>query len=73
MIALPSFFLLPSLPGLCYFMKEIVSRTDVAFCNYARSIVLIKIVIARVIFFKEVKVCTLEILRATYTKHHNSV
>jgi hypothetical protein len=37
-----SSFLLPSLPGLCYFMKEIVSRTDVAFCIYARSIVPIK-------------------------------
>jgi hypothetical protein len=26
-------FLLPSLPGLCYFMKEIVSRTDVALAD----------------------------------------
>jgi hypothetical protein len=37
------FLLLPSLPGLCYFMKEIVSQTDVAFYIYARSIVPIKI------------------------------
>jgi hypothetical protein len=35
------FLLLPSLPGLCYFMKGIVSRTDVAFmtlnCSFRQN------------------------------------
>jgi hypothetical protein len=36
-------FLLPNLCGLSYLMGEIVSRTEVAFCFYARSRVPIKL------------------------------
>jgi hypothetical protein len=38
-----SLFLSPNLSGLGYFMGEIVSQTEVAFCFYARSRVPIKI------------------------------